>query len=195
MITEIFNTSKLICDNNVLNIDAERYYREAEDYFFYFDRADLALKMLKKSLNLSPSNIKSLKLTGDIYFATGKIKKAFDYYSQAAALQPDNVVIFSSLATVCEVLNKYQLALDFVNIAFKNYTNKESKVYAQMWNLKFSLLVKLKKYSEAKEFLDTIKKVLPFEEARLVAAASHAETLKKKLSIKERMNNLHIKVV
>lgn len=195
MITEFYNKSKTIHDDNVLNIDAERYYREAEDYFFYFDRADLALKMLKMSLELSPVSIKSLKLTGDILFAIGKIKKSFDYYSQAAALQPNNVVILSSLATACEALNKFEVALDFINIAFENYTKKDAKVYAQMWNLKFSLLVKLKKYSEAKAFLDTIKKVLPYEEARMVAAASHSEILKKKLSIKERMDSLHIKVV
>lgn len=195
MITDLIYTAKNIFDNNVLNIDAERYFREAEDYYFYFDRSDLALKMLKKALKLSPSNIKSLKLTGDIYYSLGKMQKAFDYYSQAAALQPSNSVILSSLATVCEALKKFSTALDFINLAFKNYTNKETRIYAQMCDLKISLLIKLQRYSEAKKFLDGIQKVLPFEDAMTIAAANNSETLKKKLSLRERMDNLSIKVV
>lgn len=195
MITEIFNISKTLSDDNILNIDAERYFREAEDYFFYFDRQDLALKMLRKALSLSPSHIKSLKLAGDINFAIGKMQKAFDYYSQAAALQPCNAIILSSLAVVCDALKDYSNALGFINLAFENYTKRETRIYAQMCDLKFSLLVKMQEYVQAKRFLDRIKKILPFEEGRMVAAASHSELLKKKLSLKERMDNLNIKVV
>ena len=104
MITDIYSLSKAINDDNVINIDAERFYREAEDYFFYFDRQDLAVKRLKSALKLEPNNIKCLKMLGDIYYATGKMNNAFDYYSQAAALKPDSAMIFSSLATVCEPL-------------------------------------------------------------------------------------------
>lgn len=195
MITDIFSLSKAINDDNIVNIDAERYYREAEDYFFYFDKQTLAIKKLKAVLKIEPNNIKSIKMLGDIYFTTGKMKQAFDYYSQAAALKPDNAVILSSLATVCETMDKNNFALDFLNMAFKNYTKRDTKIYAQMCDLKIALLVKMKKYTEAKKFLDTIKKVLPFDEARMVTASSHSETLKKKLALKEKMDSLHIQVV
>ncbi|MCR5261539.1 MAG: hypothetical protein K6C94_06835 [Candidatus Gastranaerophilales bacterium] len=195
MITDIFSLSQAINDDNVLNLDAERFYREAEDYFFYFDRQDLAIKKLKAVLKLEPNNVKSLKMLGDIYYSTGKMTKAFDYYSQAAALKPDSAMLFSCLATVCEALNKNKLALDFINLAFENYTNKDFKIYAQMSDLKISLLVKTQKYGEAKRFLDKIQKVLPFDEARNVTAASHSEILKKKLALKEKMDSLHIQVV
>ena len=48
MTIEYLKNSKILFDDNVLNIDTERYYREAEDYFFYFDRTDKAIKLLKR---------------------------------------------------------------------------------------------------------------------------------------------------
>lgn len=192
---DYLNNSTKIYDNNIFNLDTERFYREAEDYFFYFGRNDKAISKLKQGIKLSPTNIKSLKFLGDIYFATGKMQNAFDYYSQAAALKPNDTQILSSMAVVCEALKNYQNALDFLNLAFQNYTIKETRLYAQMCDLKISLLIKLQKYAEAKIFLDKIKKSLPIEEIRLVEATNNSATLKKKLSLRERIETLHIKVV
>ena len=61
-----------------------------------------------------------------------------------------------------------------------------------MCDLKFSLLLKLQRYTEAKKFLDKIKKVLPFEDAKIVSVANNADILKKKLSLKEKMDSLNI---
>ena len=192
---QFFNIQKTLNDDNIFNINAERKYREAEDYFFYFDRADLALKLLKSALKLSATHVKSMKLIADIYYSNGKIKKAFDYYSQAAALQPCDVSVLSSLAVVCEALNKNENALDFINLAFEHYSSKNIKIYSQMCDLKFLLLLKMKKYSEAKKFFDKINKTIPYDEFKMVTVARNSETLQKKLLLKERMENLHIKVV
>lgn len=192
---DYLNKTCKIYDDNVLNIDTERFFREAEDYFFYFNRQDLAIENLQTAIELTPNHHKSIKFLGDIYFTIGKIEKAFDFYSQAAALRPDDVSILSSLAAACEALGNYENALSFLNVAFKKYTIKEVKIYAQMCDLKASLLLKLQKYEEAKRFLNRIKKNLPLEDVKIVETSKHTETLKKKLSLKERMENLNIKVV
>ncbi|MDO5305143.1 MAG: hypothetical protein Q4E87_06165 [bacterium] len=194
MTIEYLKNSKILFDDNVLNIDTERYYREAEDYFFYFDRTDKAIKLLKKAIKLTPYHAKSLKFLGDVYFATGKMKKAFDYYSQAAALKPSDATIMSSMATVCDTLNDSKNALAFLDLAFEYLTIEDMRLYAQFCDLKFSLLVKMQKYAEAKKFLDTVNKRLPVEETGLVASVNR-DILKKKLSLKERMDSLNIKVV
>ncbi len=194
MTIEYFKNSKILFDENILNIDTERYFREAEDYFFYFDRTDKAISLLKKAIKLTPYHVKSLKFLGDIYFATGKMQKAFDYYSQAAALKPCDAVILSSMATVCDALNNFHTALNFLDMAFEYLTNEDFRLYAQFCDLKFSLLVKMQKYSEAKKFLDTVNKRIPVEETTIVTSVNK-NILKKKLSLKERMNNLNIKVV
>jgi tetratricopeptide (TPR) repeat protein len=191
---DYLNNSKILFDDNVLNIDTERYFREAEDYFFYFDRTDKALKLLKKAIKLTPHNVKCLKFIGDIYFATGKMKQAFDYYSQAAALRPCDSAILSSMAIVSDSLNKQENSLAFLNLAFEYLDEKEVKLYSQLCDFKFSLLVKMQKYKEAKQFLDSIKKHLTFEDEKSVASVNR-DILKKKLSLKERMENLNIKVV
>lgn len=194
MAIEYFNNSKILYDENILNIDTERYFREAEDYFFYFDRADKAISLLKKAIKLTPYHVKSLKFLGDVYFAVGKMQKAFDCYSQAAALKPCDAVVLSSMATVCDVMNNFSNALNFLNLAFENITNEDFRLYAQFCDLKFSLLVKMQRYSEAKSFLDTVNKHIPTEETAIVTSVNR-NILKKKLSLKERMNNLNIKVV
>ena len=192
---DYLNKACKIYDDNILNIDTERFFREAEDYFFYFNRQDLAIENLQTSIKLTPNHHKSIKFLGDIYFTIGKIEKAFDFYSQAAALRPDDTSVLSSLATACEALGDYENALAFLNVAFEKYTIKEVKIYAQMCDLKTSLLLKLQKYEEAKKFLNRIKKNLPSEDVKIVETSNHTETLKKKLSLKERMENLNIKVV
>lgn len=194
MSIEYFKNSKILFDDNVLNIDTERYFREAEDYFFYFDRTDKAISLLKKAIKLTPYHVKSLKFLGDIYFATGKMKKAFDYYSQAAALKPCDSTVMSAMAAVCDALNDFKNALAFLDLAFEYLTIEDMRLFAQFCDLKFSLLVKMQKYSEAKKFLDTVNKRLPMEETGLVTSVNR-DILKKKLSLKERMENLNIKVV
>lgn len=193
--TDYIPNFKFSNEDNILNINAEKLYREAEDDFFYFNKSKSAEKKLKEALKHSPCQIKILKFLGDIYFASGKMEKAFDYYSQAAALKPADSVILASLSSVCEVLEKYETALQFADLAFKNLSPEDVRIYASLSNLKVSLLVDLQKYSEAKTFLDFAKKRLSFEESGRLSSSVNQNILKKKLALKERMKKLNIKVV
>ncbi len=193
MIDYVQNSIK-IYDDNVLNLDAERLFREAEDNFFYFNKSRKAIIKLKSALALAPCHIKSMKLIGDIYFSIGKMQRAFDFYSQAAALKSEDSTILASLASSCEALGNFSNALAFVDLAFDNLTTVDSRLYAPLSELKVSLLIKLQKYSEAKKFLDNAKKRLSFDDAGKIATTTQ-DVLSKKLSLKERMENLNIKVV
>lgn len=189
---DYIQNSKILYDDNILNIDAEKLFREAEDDFFYFHKDRKAINKLTKALELSPCRIKILKLLGDIWFAKGKMDKSFDYYSQGAALKPENPVILASLASVCEALGKYSTALDFTNLALKYMTIEDIRLLAPLSELKISLLVKLQKYTEAKKVLDMTKKRLPAEEVKSLAKAN---LLAKKLELREKIDNLNMKVV
>lgn len=191
---DYIQNSKILYDDNVLNINSERLYREAEDDFFYFGKIKSAEKKLKSAIEYSPCHIKSLKLIGDIYFVSGRMKKAFDYYSQAAALKPSDAVILASLASVSETLGNFETALQFVNLAFQNLKTQDVHIFASLSSLKVSLLINLQKYTEAKNFLENAKKRLSFEESGRLATLGH-EVLKKKLALKEKMEKLNIKVV
>lgn len=122
------------------------------------------------------------------------MKKAFDYYSQAAALKPSDAVILASLASVSETLGNFETALQFVNLAFQNLKTQDVHIFASLSSLKVSLLINLQKYTEAKNFLENAKKRLSFEESGRLATLGH-EVLKKKLALKEKMEKLNIKVV
>lgn len=192
--TDIIQNFKISHEDNILSINAEKLYREAEDDFFYFNKPKRAEKKLKEALAYTPCQIKVLKFLGDIYFATGKMKKAFDYYAQAAALKPSDSVILASLASVNEVFGNYETALKFVELAFQNLLPADVRLYASLSNLKVSLLLGLQRYSDAKAFLDFAKKRLSFEDSGRLSSVNQ-NILKKKIALKERMEKLNIKVV
>lgn len=189
---DYIQNSKILYDDNILNIETERLFREAEDDFYFFNKSKKVINKLTKALELSPCRIKVLKLLGDVYFANGKMEKCFDCYSQAAALKPENAVILASLASVCEAVGKFSTALDFTNLALKHLTIEDIRLFAPLTELKISLLVKLQMYNEAKKVLDFAKKRLSSEEVGSLATVS---LLKKKLSLREKIDNLNIKVV
>ena len=74
----------------------------------------------------------------------------------------------------------------------KHLTIEDIRLFAPLTELKISLLVKLQMYNEAKKVLDFAKKRLSSEEVGSLATVS---LLKKKLSLREKIDNLNIKVV
>lgn len=187
--------SRILYDDNLLNIDSERLFREAEDNFLYFNKSNLAVKNLKKAIEYSPCNVKCIKFLGDIYYAEGKIKKAFDCYAQAAAIKPQDAGILASLASINEILGNDEIALEFTELAFKNLKQEDVRLFSPLSNLKVLLLMKLQKYSDAQNFIDSTKKRLPYEDAGNFALIGQHDVLKKKLALREKMERLNIKVV
>lgn len=181
-------------DDNVLNIDTERFYREAEDCFYYFGKPEEAVSKLKSGLALSPHHTKSLKFLGDIYYTEGKMEEALDNYTIAGALKPNDAHILSSIASTYDSMGDYTKALAFINVAQENLSIENFRLYVPIYDLKFALLLKMQKYEEAQKFLDAIKKRVSAEDADRMSVVNRT-LLKKKLSVKEKIAALNIKVI
>lgn len=186
--------NRVICDDNVININTEKLYREAEDFFFYFHKEKQAVKKLNESLKLTPAHTKSLKLRGDIYYSLGKIQNAIDDMATAAALKPDDTVLIASLASLYEISGNYKTALAFCEDALKKLNNSDGNIYLQLFELKINILIKLQRYSEAESCLNYMKRRFS-PDTLYDFSNNHFEYLKKKLELKEKINNLSLKIV
>ena len=193
MINTIIN-NKVICDDNVININTEKLYREAEDFFFYFHKEKRAVKKLNEALKLTPAHTKCLKLRGDIYYSLGKIQNALDDYATAAALKPDDAVLLASLASLNEISGNYKVALAFCDEALKKLNTCSNLLYSQLFELKINILIKLQRYSEAESCLNYIKRRFS-PDTLYNFSSNHFDYLKKKLELKEKINNLSLKIV
>lgn len=181
-------------DDNVLNIDTERLFREAEDSFYFLGKTEDAICKLQSGLKLSPHHTKSLKFLGDIYYTEGKMENALDCYSVAGALKPNDAHILSSIASTYDAIGDYSKALAFINLAQENLSIENFRLYVPVYDLKFALLLKMQKYEEAQKFLDAIKKRVSAEDADRMSVVNRT-LLKKKLSVKEKIAALNIKVI
>lgn len=193
MINTIIN-NKIIADDNIININTEKLYREAEDFFFYFHKERKAIKLLNKALKLTPTHTKSLKLRGDIYYSLGKIQNAIDDIASAAALKPDDAVLLASLASLNEISGNYRIALAFCDEALKKLNTPDNLFYSQLLELKINILIKLQRYSEAESCLNYMKRRFS-PDTLYDFSSNHFEFLKKKLKLKEKINNLSLKIV
>ncbi len=180
--------------DNVLNINSERMYRQAEDDFFYFFQTKKAEKKLKAVLKFDPCHIKSMKLLGDVYFTDGKTDKAFEYYSRAAALKPEDAKILANLASVNEISGRYEIALQFTETAFKNLKINDTILFSELSALKINLLIKLQKYSDAQKFLENTNRRLSYQDNGKYTSIGY-DILKKKIKLKEKIKRLNIQVV
>ena len=189
MLNSIIN-SKVICDDNVININTEKLYREAEDCFFYFNRYKKAIEKLNEAIKLTPAHAKSLKLRGDINYALGNIDGALEDYTSAAALKPNDAILLASISSLYEILGKYELALAFCEDAMNKINIYTNRIFSQLCELKINILISMQRYSEAENYLNFAKRRFSPEELY----GTH-EYLKKKLELIEKINNLSLKIV
>ena len=193
MLNSIIN-SKVIYDDNVININTEKLYREAEDCFFYFNRYKKAIEKLNEAIELTPAHTKCLKLRGDIHYSLGNTKKALEDYTSAAALKPNDAVLLASISSLYEILGKYELALAFCEDAMSKLNIHNNHIFSQLCELKISILISMQRYAEAESCLDFTKKRFSPEE--LYGLGTHQYSfLKKKLELIEKINNLSLKIV
>lgn len=193
MINSIIN-NKVICDDNIININTEKLYREAEDCFFYFHKEKKAIKLLNEALKLTPAHTKCLKLRGDVYYSLGKIQNALDDYTAAAALKPNDAFILASVASLYEIIGNYSVALAFCNDAINKLNIYNNRIFTQLCELKVNILIGMQKYSEAENYLNFMKKRFS-SETLYDFGNSNYSFLKKKLALIEKMNSLSLKIV
>ena len=193
MFNSIVN-NKVIRDDNIINIRTEKLYREAEDCFFYFSQYKKAVKKLDEAINLTPAHAKCLKLRGDIKYSIGKINDALEDYTTAAALKPDDAVLLASISSLYEINGNYVAALAFCNMAISKLNVYNNRIFTQLCELKINILISLQRYSEAENYLNSVKR--RFSPHDLYGFRNNQYSfLKKKLELIEKINNLRLKIV
>lgn len=180
--------------SNIINIESERLFREAEDCFLYFNQIKKAINKLNKAIELSPYHYKSLVLKGDICFINGKIDEALDLYKTAEKSCPDNSKILGAIATCFESKGNFEKALNYCDKAFPFVNENNSQLYFSLYELKISILLKLKKYEHAKMLINNANNHLLFDDIKALKLNCQ-KTINKKLKIKNKLKHLNIKVI
>ena len=182
------------CSDNISNVRTEKLFREAEDCFFFFKSPDAALDKLNEGLGLDPVHVKSLKLRADIKMSKRLFEEAFEDYSKAAALKPEDSNILLSVATCLKFKKEYKTALAFCEEAFRNLKSDVAALGIPLCDMKTSLLIKLKRYEDANCFVNNVKKSSRFN-IDPASDFSGGELLKKKMKLREKINRMNLKIV
>ena len=177
---------------NVINIKSEILFREAEDNFLYFNKLKKAENKLNEALELTPLHSKSNILKGDICFIKGKMQEAFEHYKKAEIFAPNNSKVLASVANCLEAQKDYNNALKYCNKAFLMLNEDNIQLTTPLYELKTSILLKLKRYEEAKHFISQAKNNLALDD--VTCLKSHKKDLNTKLKLKKRIlaSNLQV---
>lgn len=179
--------------NKVINLKSEILFREAEDAFLYFNQPKKAIRLLNESLNLTSLHTKSLVLKGDIRFMQGKIEEALELYLLANQVNNNDSKTLASIANCLELKEDYSNALSYCDKAFLFINEDNCQLYLSLYELKLSILLKLKKYNQAKQFISTAKYRLSIEE--LVSLKTHNELINSKLQLQSKLKSGYIRAV
>lgn len=140
--------------NKVLNFSAERYLKTAGDLFIYDGDYESALYMVDKTLGMEPNDTRALVLRGDILYCLNRDIESLQTFNQVLKLDENCVEAYISKASVLEVLGKDRDALECCNKALELMANGKVYLRATVYEQKLTLLIRLKKYREAKQLLD-----------------------------------------
>lgn len=137
----------------VLNIRAEKIYREACE-LFYLKKYNEALLLLENVIKIDKNHTKAYLLIGDIKLLTeGNEQDALSAYDCAIISNPMSTQALGSKAYVLDILGRYEEAFENCEKAFL-YANKEDNdQLSSLYDQKISLLCSLKKYDLASKTL------------------------------------------
>jgi len=156
--------------NKVFNLRAEKLVREANDTFIYYKDYEIALAQLNEALRLDPENIKALILKGDILFCINKDAEALEYFDLAINADPYCAEAYGSKAGTLDVLGKQIEALANCEMAFENITLKNRHILPSLFDQKIAILIRMKKFEEARKVLRNCTKKLSEEDTRYLTS-------------------------
>ena len=154
----------------IFNIEAEKLVREASDNFIYFRNYEVALDQINRVLELEPNHVKALILKGNIYFCVDKDHEALECFEKALGIDPFSAEAHGSKANTLDVLGKVKEAFACCEKAFKNLTSKDKDLLPSLYDQKIALLIKLKKYEDAKLTLKKCYRYLKNEDSFKIAS-------------------------
>jgi len=158
----------------VLNFSAERYLKTAGDLFIYEGDYEAALELVEKTLEIEPEDVRALVLRGDILYCLSRDQEALDTFRKTLAIDPDCVEALISCAGVLDVLGKYRESLECCVRAFQQIKPYQGYLLPSLYDQNIVLLLRLKKYRQARFLLKTAESRLPKEEYQnLLGSYSH----------------------
>ena len=155
----------------VLNMSAERYLKTAGDLFIYEGDYASALHMVEKTLEIEPGDLRALVLRGDILYCLNRDSEALDTFNQALAINPASVEALISSAGVLDVLGKYREGLDCCARAFDQMKPYQSYLLPSLYDQNVLLLLRLKKYRQARALISQAKSCLEKEDYQYLLAS------------------------
>ena len=164
------NDVKLRPVKKIFNIEAEKLVREASDNFIYFRDYEKTLEQLTRVLEIEPNHVKALILKGNIFFCIDKDNEALECFEKALSLDPFSAEAHGSKANTLDVLGKVKEAFACCEKAFKNITVKDKDLLPSLYDQKIALLIKLKKYEDAKQTLKQCYRYLKTEDSFKIAS-------------------------
>lgn len=141
---------------DVININSERYYRQACDYFYFLENSKFALCCIEKVLKATPKHAKALFLKGEIFLLENDIEKAIECFKNVEKYAKNDEGRARNLANtaVCyEMLEDYKNALLYCNKALKYISKEDYDFLPSLYQLQISALIKLKQHCKAKRAL------------------------------------------
>lgn len=185
-------------NNNVINLGIERLIKEAGSYFIHSRDYTTALDRINKVLAIEPYKINALVLKGEILFCMDKEQESLDCFDKAIVTDPYCIEAYGSKAGTLDVLGKQKEALDCCQKAFDNLGKKDEHLLPSLYDQKIALLLRLKKYDEARNALKSCIGRLPEEDSSYLISC-YEELIesyyKKKLVKLERLKKIQLKVV
>jgi tetratricopeptide (TPR) repeat protein len=157
--------------NKVLNISAERYLKTAGDLFIYEGDYESALRMVEKTLALEPREVRALVLRGDILYCLNRDQEALETFNLALSIDPFSVEALISRAGVLDVLGQYREALECCREAFRQIKPYQSYLLPSLFDENIVLLLRLKKYRQAKIMLKSAEGQIGKEEFHYLMAS------------------------
>lgn len=158
----------------VLNFSAERYLKTAGDLFIYEGDYEAALELVEKTLEIEPKDVRALVLQGDILYCLSRDQEALETFQKTLAIDPNCVEALISCAGVLDVLGKYRESLECCVRAFQQIKPYQAYLLPSLYDQNIVLLLRLKKYRQARFLLKTADGKLPKEEYEyLLSSYSH----------------------
>ena len=191
------NDIKLRPVKKIFNIEAEKLVREASDNFIYFRDYEKTLEQLTRVLEIEPNHVKALILKGNIFFCIDKDNEALECFEKALSLDPFSAEAHGSKANTLDVLGKVKEAFACCEKAFKNITVKDKDLLPSLYDQKIALLIKLKKYEDAKQTLKQCYRYLKTEDSFKIASCYRdiIDTLLKEQRYRKKIATERFKVI
>ena len=162
----MINNKLNLTDNtrDILDIRSERLFREAEDDVFFFYDFDSALEKLNLAIEYTPAFTKALLLKADILVIKGEFDLALNIYHFVLEFGLKNAKVYASIANCYELLQDYEKALIFIEKSFAQEVKPFGELYKFLYDLKVSILVRTRKYYQARLEIDKSRYNLFFKD-------------------------------